>query len=95
MTAAAIRYALLYGLATVCAVPSAATELGLSTTFNVGAVVVDLCLVPNAYRAIKEVDSRVNAQCEGRRAVAYAEALPVAAITRTANGVVTAISLEF
>lgn len=95
MTAAAIRCACVFGLAVACAVPSAATDLGRSTTFNVGAVVVDLCQVPNAYHAIKPFDRRSNAQCEARRAVAFADAQPVAAITRTTNGVITAISLEF
>lgn len=85
------------GLAVMLATSArAAVEFGQSATFGIGAIVVDVCQVSNAYRAyIKSPSRRANPLCTVSRPASDATPAPVTTITRAENGMITALSLEF
>lgn len=85
------------GLAVMLAAPArAAVEFGQSATFSLGAIVVDVCEVTNAYRAyIKGSSRRANPLCAVSRPASGAAPIPVTTITRAKNGMIIELSLEF
>ena len=74
----------------------AAIELDQSATFGVGAIVVDICQVTDAYGPYASgVSRRRMSLCSVARPASNAEPEPVTMITRAGDGTITALSLEF
>lgn len=86
-----------FGLAVVLA-PSGlgASELGQSATFSIGTVVVDMCQVPDVYRAVLRTSSRrVSRACTVLLLANYAAPEPVTTVSRAEDGTITALKIEF
>lgn len=85
------------GLAVMLATPAcAAVEFDQSATFSVGAMVIDVCQVSDAYEAyVKSPSRRANPLCAAPRPPSDAAPTPVTTITRAENGMIIALSLEF
>lgn len=85
------------GLTVALATPAYATvELGQSVTFSVGAIVVDVCQVANAYKTyINSASPRRNPSCTVSRPASDAVSEAVTTVTRAENGVITALAIEF
>lgn len=74
----------------------AAMEPGPSATLSVGAIVIDLCQVSNAYRIyIDDRSQQLNPQCIVPHPPIDARSKPIPIVTRATNGAVTALSVEF
>jgi hypothetical protein len=91
------KAAAVLGVAVMFATPTrAAVEFGQSATFSVGAIVVDVCQVADAYRTyIKASSWRANPLCAVSRPASGAAPTPVTTVTRAENGMITALKLEF
>ena len=97
MKAIFVTFRLIIGMAAVLTTPAfAAMERGLSATLSVGAIVIDLCQVSNAYRAyVDDRSQQINPQCIMPHPSIDSRSKPITIVTRATNGVITAMSVEF